>query len=56
MDIALCMLDTQNKGQLHFSGANNPIWIKRAEEIVEIRGVSNRWAIMKTNILLQTIQ
>lgn len=38
MDIALCMLDTQNKGQLHFSGANNPIWIKRAEEIVEIRG------------------
>ena len=35
MDIALCRLDGDT---LHYSGANNPIWIVRNKEILEIKG------------------
>ncbi len=35
MDIALCKI---NGYELSFSGANNPIWIVRNEELIEIKG------------------
>ncbi|MFL5754109.1 MAG: PP2C family protein-serine/threonine phosphatase [Bacteroidia bacterium] len=37
MDIALCSLD-KKKMLLEFSGAFNPVWILRGEEIFEIKG------------------
>jgi len=37
MDIALCALD-RNEMKLHFSGANNPIYIIRESELTEIKG------------------
>lgn len=35
MDIALCALQGN---QLSFSGANNPLWLLRSDEIIEIKG------------------
>ncbi len=37
MDISLCVLDLKNK-MLHWSGANNPLWIVRKEEGQGARG------------------
>jgi PAS domain S-box-containing protein len=37
MDISLCAIDMQNK-VLHFAGANNPVYIIRGQEIIEIKG------------------
>jgi serine phosphatase RsbU (regulator of sigma subunit) len=37
MDIALCIVDL-NKNQLQFSGANNPLYIIQAGELIEIKG------------------
>jgi serine phosphatase RsbU (regulator of sigma subunit) len=37
MDIALCLLHL-NSGKGYFSGANNPAWILRGQEITEIKG------------------
>ncbi len=37
MDIALCMID-QRTGELHFAGANNPLWIVRNEDFIEFKG------------------
>jgi serine phosphatase RsbU (regulator of sigma subunit) len=37
MDMAICVLD-KNTNQLHFSGANNPLWIIRSNEIIEYKG------------------
>ena len=37
MDIAFCMIDTR-KRELHFAGANNPLWIVRNREFIEIPG------------------
>ncbi len=37
MDIALCSLD-RNKMLLEFAGANNPVWIFRGNELIEIKG------------------
>ena len=36
MDIALCSLD-RNKMVLEFAGANNPVWILREGDIIEIK-------------------
>jgi phosphoserine phosphatase RsbU/P len=35
MDIALCNIDLKNK-QLHFAGANRPLWIIRNNELISI--------------------
>lgn len=35
MDISLCSISTENK-TLNFAGANNPLWILRNEEIIEL--------------------
>jgi serine phosphatase RsbU (regulator of sigma subunit) len=35
MDIALCVL---NGDELEFSGANNPLWIYRENELIELKG------------------
>lgn len=37
MDIALCALD-KNSGMLHFSGANNPLWLVQNGEMTTIKG------------------
>jgi serine phosphatase RsbU (regulator of sigma subunit)/Tfp pilus assembly protein PilF len=37
MDISLCMFDTERKN-LHWAGANNPVWIIRNHELTEIKG------------------
>jgi len=37
MDIALCSYDSNSKS-LQFAGANNPLWIVRNKEIIEIKG------------------
>ena len=37
MDIALCSIDKEKK-QLQFSGANNPLWIVRDDELIETKG------------------
>ena len=37
MDIALCSLDRENM-KLEFAGANNPLYIIRNEELIEIKG------------------
>jgi serine phosphatase RsbU (regulator of sigma subunit) len=37
MDIALCALDTENMS-LEFSGANNPIYVVRSGELIEVKG------------------
>ena len=37
MDMTLCEIDTDNQ-MLRFSGANNPIYIIREEELIEIKG------------------
>ncbi len=37
MDMAFCLIDTSTK-KLHFAGANNPLWIARNGELIEIRG------------------
>jgi serine phosphatase RsbU (regulator of sigma subunit) len=37
MDIAVCMVDFE-KGKLYFSGANNPLYLIRAGELVHYRG------------------
>ncbi len=34
MDMALCMLDTRTE-ELHFSGANNPMWLVRNGQLME---------------------
>jgi len=36
MDIALCVIDPQT-GKMEYSGANNPVWIAREGEIIEIK-------------------
>ncbi len=37
MDMALCMLDTSTN-ELHFAGANNPAWIVRDNQLIELKG------------------
>ena len=37
LDIALCIIDFKNKS-LQFSGANNPLYIIRNKELIEIKG------------------
>jgi serine phosphatase RsbU (regulator of sigma subunit) len=37
MDISLCVLDLQKK-KLNWSGAHNPLWILRNNEIIEFKG------------------
>ena len=37
MDISLCLLDKKNK-TLKWAGANNPLWIVRNNELIEIKG------------------
>ena len=37
LDIALCVIDDKNK-KLQFAGANNPLYIIRNKELIEIRG------------------
>ncbi len=37
MDIAFCIIDRRND-ELHFSGANNPLWIVRDGEFIEFKG------------------
>ncbi len=37
MDMVLCMLDTRTD-ELHFAGANNPLWIVRDGKLMEIKG------------------
>jgi hypothetical protein len=37
MDCALCMIDFENN-YLHFAGANNPLYIIRNNQIIEIAG------------------
>jgi len=36
MDIALCVIDPKT-GKLEYAGANNPVWIARRGEIIEIK-------------------
>ena len=45
MDISLCLLDKEKK-QLKWAGANNPLWIIRNNEIIEIK--PDKQAIGKT--------
>ena len=35
MDLALCLLD-KNNSKLYYAGANNPLWIMRNNEIIEV--------------------
>lgn len=37
MDISLCVLDL-NTNSIEFSGANNPLWIIRNSELIEVKG------------------
>lgn len=37
LDIALCIIDCENK-KLQYSGANNPLYIIRKKELIEIKG------------------
>ncbi len=37
MDIAFCLIDKRND-ELHFSGANNPLWVVREGEFIEFKG------------------
>ena len=37
MDMAFCIIDTSTR-ELHFAGANNPLWIARNGELIEIKG------------------
>ncbi len=37
MDMALCMLDLSNE-ELHFAGANNPLWLIRDNQLLEFNG------------------
>lgn len=37
LDIALCIIDTES-GTLQFAGANNPVYILRNQELIEIKG------------------
>ena len=39
MDIALCVLNTKTN-ELSYSGAYNPLWIKRKDELIEIKGIN----------------
>ena len=40
MDIALCILDLQ-KSKLQFSGANNPLYLFRENELIELKATKN---------------
>jgi serine phosphatase RsbU (regulator of sigma subunit) len=46
MDIVLCAID-RKKNVLHFSGANNPLWIIRNKELMEF--TANKQAITASN-------
>lgn len=37
MDIAICTIDEKNN-QVHYSGANNPLWIVRDQKVIEFKG------------------
>ncbi len=37
MDLSMCIIDQENSG-LQFSGANNPLYIIRSNELIEIKG------------------
>lgn len=45
MDIALCIID-KNKKRLQYAGANNPLYILRGEEIIQVK--ANRFPIGMT--------
>lgn len=40
LNIALCSIDTETK-TIQFAGANNPVWICRNNEIIELSGTRN---------------
>ncbi len=57
MDLALCSLDLENK-KLYFSGAKNPVYIVRKEELFVLKGdtmpIGFPLEDMKTNFTTQT--
>ncbi|MFN8256559.1 MAG: SpoIIE family protein phosphatase [Bacteroidales bacterium] len=40
MDIALCIIDLQNY-KMQFSGANNPLYLYRNQQLIEVKGTKN---------------
>ncbi|MFP4025225.1 MAG: PP2C family protein-serine/threonine phosphatase [Thiohalospira sp.] len=52
MDIALCMIDTENK-ILHYSGANTPLYYVRNDKLFEIKATRNPIGITPIEIPFQ---
>jgi serine phosphatase RsbU (regulator of sigma subunit) len=58
MDVALCMIDIQAH-TLQFSGANNPVYIMRGQELIQIRGDAMPIGIapeIETSFVNQTLE
>lgn len=55
MDIALCMIDTENK-ILHYSGANNPLYYVRNDKLIEIKATRNPIGLTPIEIPFQNYE
>jgi PAS domain S-box-containing protein len=51
MDMVLCAIDWESN-KLHFAGANNPLWILRNKELIELK--ANKQAITASEDMIKT--